>query len=57
MLRAHSKKIMDIVELNAPRLVASASLDGKIKLWDLTESEPHLLTELKDPQNCERGVR
>jgi len=57
MLKAHKKKIMDIVELTAPRLVASASLDGKIKLWDLTDNEPRLLTELRDPQNCERGVR
>ena len=49
MLKAHKKKIMDIVELTAPRLVASASLDGKIKLWDLTDNEPRLLTELRDP--------
>ncbi|EAR91938.2 WD domain, G-beta repeat protein (macronuclear) [Tetrahymena thermophila SB210] len=57
LLKAHKGKIMDVVELAAPRLVASASLDGKIKLWDLTDSEPRLLTELKDPSNCERGVR
>lgn len=57
MLKAHKKKIMDVVELTAPRLIASASLDGKIKLWDLTDVEPRLLTELKDPSNCERGVR
>ena len=57
MIKAHKNKIMDVVELIAPKIVASASLDGKIKLWDLADAEPRLLTELIDPQNCDRGVR
>ena len=52
---AHLKPITDIVELSSPRLVASSSLDGKIKLWDITEKL--LLTELKDNGTIGRGVK
>jgi hypothetical protein len=34
---AHLKMITKIEELLSPRLIASSSLDGKIKLWDLTD--------------------
>lgn len=34
-LGAHMKPITDIVELVSPKMVASASHDGKIKLWDM----------------------
>lgn len=34
-LDAHTKLITDIVELTSPKLLASSSLDGKIKLWDM----------------------
>ncbi len=43
----------------SPRLVASCSLDGKIKLWDLNDPKcPLLKTELKDTSNSSnRGIR
>lgn len=34
-LSAHMGPITEIVELVSPRMIASASHDGKIKLWDL----------------------
>ena len=46
-LHAHMKQITEIVELISPKLIASSSLDGKIKLWDL--SDRTLITELKSP--------
>ena len=48
---AHLKIITSIEELISPRLIASGSLDGKIKLWDLTDpsNPPILITELRDP--------
>jgi len=36
-LIAHEKQITDICELHSPKLVASCSLDGRIRLWDLAE--------------------
>lgn len=55
---AHLKTITKIEELLSPRLIASSSLDGKIKLWDLTDASnpPILVTELRDPNSCARGV-
>jgi len=51
MMFAHLKIITSIEELISPRLIASGSLDGHIKLWDLTDpsNPPILLTELRDP--------
>ena len=49
------KQITEIVELNQPKLLASASLDGKIKLWDLADRT--LITELKSPTSTHRGIR
>ena len=51
MMLAHLKIITSIEELISPRLIASGSLDGHIKLWDLTDpsNPPILLTELRDP--------
>lgn len=54
-LYAHLKQITELVELYSPRLIASSSLDGKIKLWDLAERS--LMTELKSPQSNSRGIR
>lgn len=54
-LHAHMKQITEIVELNQPKLLASASLDGKIKLWDLSDFT--LITELKSPTSTHRGIR
>ncbi|EGR30073.1 hypothetical protein IMG5_143010 [Ichthyophthirius multifiliis] len=58
LMLAHLKMITKIEELNSPRLIASSSLDGKIKLWDLTDSShpPILVTELRDPNQTFRGV-
>jgi WD40 repeat protein len=44
-----------LVELYSPRLVASSSLDGKIKLWDIADRS--LMTELKSPNSSQRGIR
>ena len=54
-LFAHMKQITDLVEMSSPRMLASSSLDGKIKLWDLTDF--NLVTELKSPGTVQRGVR
>lgn len=55
---AHLKTITSIEELISPRLIASGSLDGRIKLWDLTDPTipPILLTELRDPNQDTRGI-
>lgn len=52
--RSHTNKIMEVVEITSPKLVASCSLDGTIKLWDLTEREP--ASELNDISTA-RGIR
>lgn len=36
-LDAHMRPITDLVELISPKMLASASHDGKIKLWDLQD--------------------
>ena len=54
VLLAHTKKITDVLEINIPKLVASSSLDGTIKLWDLVDKM--LVTELKDTTTT-RGIR
>jgi WD40 repeat protein len=36
-------------------MIASCSLDGKIKLWDL--SDRSFATELKSPNSNQRGIR
>lgn len=36
-LDAHMRPITEIVELISPKMLASASHDGKIKLWDLQD--------------------
>lgn len=52
------KQITDICELFSPRLLATCSLDGKIKLWELTDDKQTVLkTALKDPGNSIRGIR
>ncbi|EGR28930.1 hypothetical protein IMG5_166500 [Ichthyophthirius multifiliis] len=58
LMIAHLKTITKIEELMSPRLIASSSLDGKIKLWDLTDpsNPPILITELRDPNSSIRGV-
>jgi WD40 repeat protein len=50
-LIAHLKQITQVCELESPKLIASASLDGKIKLWDISDPQypPILVTVLKDP--------
>ena len=53
-LVAHSKKITGVVEIITPKLVASASFDGTIKLWDLADKT--LITELKD-SFATRGIK
>ena len=45
---------MDIKEIKQPKLLASCSLDTKIRLYDLTEMK--LLTEFKDT-NSTRGIK
>lgn len=54
-LHAHLKQITELVELYSPRLVASSSLDGKIKLWEIADRS--LMTELKSPNSNNRGIR
>ncbi|CAD8060727.1 unnamed protein product [Paramecium primaurelia] len=54
-LNAHTKQITDIVELISPKLLASASQDGKIKLWDMQDQK--FITELKTPAPSKRGVK
>ncbi|KRW99211.1 WD40-repeat-containing domain [Pseudocohnilembus persalinus] len=58
LLIAHMKQITDICELQSPKLIASSSLDGKIKLWDINDlSNPVNKTELKDNSNeNKRGI-
>lgn len=55
VLQAHLKQITEVVELVSPRIVASSSLDGKIKLWEITEGQ--LLATLHDPNQSQRGIR
>ena len=44
--------------MESPKLVASSSLDEKIRLWDFSIREsPVLTTELKDPCPNSHGVR
>ena len=57
-VNAHKRQITDIVELKSPRLVASCSLDGKIRLWDLADKK--CKTNLIDPvtnTNKYEGIR
>ena len=54
VLLSHTKKITEVTEITIPKLVASSSLDGTIKLWDLADKT--LVTELKD-SNTARGIR
>ena len=54
LIKAHSKEITDILEIEIPSLVCSCSLDGKIKLWDMMDQK--LQTEYVD-QNSRRGIR
>jgi len=55
---AHMKQITEITELYSPKLIATSSLDGTIKLWDFTDlSAPTLKTELRETSGAQRGVR
>jgi WD40 repeat protein len=54
----HVKQITEIIEITVPKLIASTSLDGKIKLWDLYERM--FISDLKDPSphsKHNRGIR
>lgn len=54
----HTKTITEIIEITVPKMIASCSLDGKIKLWDLSESM--FISDLKDPSPHSkhyRGIR
>ena len=60
--KAHDCLITDCIEITNSNLLASSSLDGKIKIWDLEDYS--LLTELTDVtmkkkafQNGRNGVR
>jgi WD domain, G-beta repeat len=50
----HEKKITEVCELNIPRRIATCSLDGSIKLWDI--STKTCVVELKDISTA-RGIR
>ena len=52
---AHTRKITDIKELRYPKCIVSASLDGKIKIWDLVNN--CFVTEVKEAATSSRGVR
>lgn len=54
VLLSHTKKVTEVTEISIPKLVASSSLDGTIKLWDLADRV--LVTELKDSSTA-RGIR
>ena len=54
VLLSHTKKITEVTEISIPKLVASSSLDGTIKLWDLADKV--LMTELKDGSTS-KGIR
>ena len=54
----HTKTITEIIEITVPKMIATCSLDGKIKLWDLSESM--FISDLKDPSphsKHSRGIR
>ena len=54
----HIKQITEIVEINVPKMIASCSLDGHIKLWEIAEMT--FLSDLKDPSphsKHSRGIR
>jgi WD40 repeat protein len=42
----HDQMITDACEVTLSGFIATSSLDGKIKLWDI--QEPQLMTELED---------
>ena len=54
LLASHTSNITDVAEIMVPKLVATSSLDGLIKLWDLTDK--YVLAEVKDA-STKRGVR
>lgn len=51
--RGHSQTIMDAVEIKNPLCIATASMDGKILLWDLNEQK--MIGKLKGKHKS--GVR
>jgi WD40 repeat protein len=51
--RGHSQTIMDAVEVKNPLCIATASMDGKILLWDLNEQK--MIGKLKGKHDL--GVR
>ena len=54
LLASHVKNITDVAEIVVPKLVATSSLDGLIKLWDLADR--YVLAEVKDASTS-RGIR
>lgn len=55
MFTAHMKEITCVLDINAPKLIASSSLDGRIKLWEFYDKA--LINELKDPSFSNRGIK
>ncbi len=51
----HTKQINEIIEITVPKMIASCSLDGKIKLWEIAEKT--FLSDLKDPSPHSRHLR
>jgi FOG: WD40 repeat len=56
VLSSHKKKVTEVTEISLPKYVASCSLDGTIKLWDLSDKIKTLVMELKDNSTI-RGIR